>query len=129
MAAPRLRPSSDPRGTGVPRADSPSCELKVKAVPGSRREEIVGWLGGRLKVKVAAPPEEGRANRALCDLLARTLGVPSRALSVVSGHSSPAKVVRIEGLREANVRERLGRADPEVREASGEDGPGSDAGD
>lgn len=85
--------------------------LLVKVVPGSRREEIVGWLGDRLKVKVAAPPEDGRANEALCRLIAQTLGVGVRSAQVVSGHSRPEKTVRIEGVSAALVVSRLGSAD------------------
>jgi uncharacterized protein (TIGR00251 family) len=83
--------------------------LPVKVVPGSRREEIVGWLGDRLKVKVAAPPEDGRANEALCRLIASSLGV--RGVEVVSGHSRAEKVVRITGVTAAALASRLGSAD------------------
>ena len=78
---------------------------------GSRREEIVGWLGERLKVKVAAPPEDGRANEAVCRLIATALGVGVRAVSVVSGHSRPEKTLRIEGVAPGALASRLGVAD------------------
>lgn len=101
--------SGNVRGTPEP---APSHVLvQIKVVPGSRREEIVGWLGDRLKVKVAAPPEDGRANEALCRLIAETLGIGVRAVAVVSGHSRPEKTVRIEGVPQALVTSRLGSAD------------------
>lgn len=85
--------------------------LPVKVVPGSRREEIVGWLGERLKVKVAAPPEDGRANEAVCRLIAKKLGVGGREVAVVSGHARPEKTLRIEGVAPEALASRLGLAD------------------
>ena len=84
-----------------------SCTLAVKAVPNAPRNEIAGWLGEALKVKVHAPPVEGRANEALCEFLADTLGLPRRAVSIVRGETSRQKVVRIEGITLADVRTRL----------------------
>jgi uncharacterized protein (TIGR00251 family) len=63
-------------------------------VPGASRSEIVGSLGSRLKVRVAAPPEGGRANRAVVDLLRAWLGV--REVVIVAGQGGPEKTVRIE---------------------------------
>ncbi|MGI9178416.1 MAG: DUF167 domain-containing protein, partial [Pirellulales bacterium] len=55
------------RNRRVPMADDPqpSARLRVKIVPGSSRNEIVGWLGDALKIKVTAPPEKGKANDAV----------------------------------------------------------------
>lgn len=74
------------------------CRLKVKAVPGASRSEIVGRLGEALKVRVAAPPEGGKANREILALLAERLGSPAADVILVSGGSSPAKVVELRGL-------------------------------
>jgi len=65
-------------------------------VPGASRSEIVGVLGDRLKVRVAAPAEGGKANRAVVDLLRKWLG--ARDLEVVAGVSSRDKTVRVFGL-------------------------------
>ncbi|MCB9836019.1 MAG: DUF167 domain-containing protein [Phycisphaera sp.] len=70
--------------------------MRVKAVPGAKREQIAGVLGDRLKIKVSAPPEGGKANAAICALIAKTLGVKAGAVSVVSGMTNPEKVVRVE---------------------------------
>jgi len=51
--------------------------IAVKAVPGAARDEIAGLLGERLKVRVAAPPEDGKANEAICRVLAAALGLRS----------------------------------------------------
>ena len=75
-----------------------SCRLKVKAVPGASRSEIVGRLGEALKVRVAAPPEGGKANREILELLAEKLGLPATGVSLVSGAASPAKVVALRGV-------------------------------
>jgi uncharacterized protein (TIGR00251 family) len=72
--------------------------LNVKVVPGSSRDQIVGWLGDALKIKVMAPPEEGRANEAVVDLLSLKLGISTDDIEVVSGYSSPSKVIAITGM-------------------------------
>ncbi len=81
--------------------------LAVKAVPGAKRDQVAGVLGTRLKVRVVAPPEDGRANRAICELLARELGCKSRDVEVVQGHSNPEKTVRIAGVAASVVLERF----------------------
>ena len=69
--------------------------LNIKVVPGASRDQIVGWLGDALKIKVTAPPENGKANEAVVTLLAKTLGVRRDTIEIVSGHGSPAKTVNI----------------------------------
>ena len=69
--------------------------LNIKVVPGASRDQIVGWLGDALKIKVTAPPENGKANEAVVTLLAETLGVRRDTIEIVSGHGSPAKTVEI----------------------------------
>jgi len=71
-------------------------ELDVKVVPGASRSEIVGPLGNRLKVRVAAPAQGGKANRALVELLREWLG--TRDVEIVAGRSSAEKTVRVSGL-------------------------------
>lgn len=75
-------------------------EIRVKAVPGSSRSRIAGVLGDRLKVQVAAPPEDGKANRAVAQVLADWLDLPASAVELVSGASQPAKVFRIPAREE-----------------------------
>jgi len=81
--------------------------VAVKAVPGSSRDEVVGVLGDRLKVRVSAPPEGGKANKAICAAIAEALGVKARDVEVVAGHTSPEKTVRINGATMNAVREAL----------------------
>lgn len=86
---------------------SRGTRLSVKVVPGSSRDEIDGWLAGSLKLRVAAPPEKGRANAAVEKLLARALGVTKKSVRVVVGLTSARKVVEIDGLSQEDVRQRL----------------------
>lgn len=69
--------------------------LNIKAVPGAKRNEIAGRLGARLKVRVSQPPEDGKANRAICQLVARELGVKAARVSVQSGLTIAEKTLRI----------------------------------
>lgn len=85
-----------------------SCTLAVKAIPNAPRNEIAGWLGEALKIKIHAPPVEGKANDALCEFLAGALRLPRRAVSVARGDTSRQKVIRIDGLDLAAVKARLG---------------------
>lgn len=82
--------------------------LRIKAVPGSSRDEIAGALGDRLKVRISAPAEGGKANKAIRSLLARTLGVRQRDVRIESGETSAEKTVRVVGVGEAEVRGMLG---------------------
>lgn len=82
--------------------------ISVKVVPGASQSGLAGWLGGALKVRVAAPPEKGKANDAVVKLLADALAVPKQQVRVVSGATSPQKVVEIDGLSEVEVQARLG---------------------
>jgi uncharacterized protein (TIGR00251 family) len=86
--------------------------LSLKVVPGSSRDEIVGWLGDSLKVKVKAPPEKGRANEAVVALLAERLGTDASSIAVVSGHSSPAKVLEVDGMDDEAIRVAFPREKP-----------------
>lgn len=74
------------------------CRIEIKAVPSAPRSEIVGWLGEALKVKVQAAPEEGKANAALCSLMAASLGVSRRSVRIDLGATSRKKLLLIDGL-------------------------------
>jgi hypothetical protein len=71
--------------------------VRVKVIPRSAKTEIAGEMAdGTLKVKIAAPPEKGKANDALCIFLARHYGVARDGVTIVSGHSAALKLVRVE---------------------------------
>ncbi len=82
--------------------------LRVKVVPGSRGDSIAGMLGERLKIRVAAPAEDGRANTAVCALLAAALGAPARSVKIAQGFAHPEKTVRIAGMSAADAASKLG---------------------
>lgn len=82
-------------------------KLPVKVVPGSSRNQISGWLGEALKVRVSAAAERGKANAAVKELLAHTLGISTDQLRIVKGNTSPRKLIEITGLSEPEVRSRL----------------------
>jgi uncharacterized protein (TIGR00251 family) len=83
------------------------CTLELKIIPNAPRNEIVGWLGAALKIKVHAPALEGRANAELLDFLAEKIGVSRRDIGLLRGGKSRQKVVRISGLDAAAVEARL----------------------
>ena len=85
----------------------PACILPLKVIPNAPRDEVAGWLGDALKVKIHAPALEGRANDALVEFLARRLALPRRAVALVRGDRSHHKVVQIAGLTLEEVRQRL----------------------
>ncbi len=72
--------------------------VKIHVVPGARQTALAGLHGDRLKVKVAAVPEKGRANEELLAFLARLLKVPQKAVHLASGATSRAKVVAVHDL-------------------------------
>jgi len=78
--------------------------LAVRVIPRASRSEISGLRDGRLVVRVTAAPVDGAANEAVIALLARTLGVARRALTVVTGETHREKIVVIAGVTEADAR-------------------------
>jgi hypothetical protein len=94
----------------TPVAKERPVSISVKAVPRAARDEIVGWLDGALKIRVVAPPQDGRANAALEALLAATLHLRKSAVRVVGGHGSARKRVEIDGIERAELERRLAAA-------------------
>jgi len=87
---------------------APSTRVRLRVSPGSRKTELAGRHGDGWKVRVSAPPEDGRANEAVLDLLAERVGLPRRALSIISGHKARDKVVEMSGIDRAETERRLG---------------------
>jgi uncharacterized protein (TIGR00251 family) len=84
-----------------------STVLVVRVTPRAGRDEIAGWQGDELRVRLRAPPVDGRANEALVRLLALSLGVPPSSIELVTGATARIKRLRVEGLSEAELRRRL----------------------
>ena len=90
----------------------PTARLNVRVQPGASRSEVVGWQGDTLRVRVQAPPLEGRANAAVIELLSSALDVPRRRLRLERGEASREKVIAVDGLDEVEMRRRLERPPP-----------------
>ena len=84
-----------------------SVLLTVKVVPASSITRIAGMLENILKVKVAAPPEKGKANKALVVFFAKLLDVRKKDVAIVSGTSSTIKQLQIDGVTLKNVRDKI----------------------
>jgi uncharacterized protein len=85
--------------------------VRVRVTPRASRDEILGWREGSvLGVRVAAPPVEGEANRAVAALIARALRLPRSAVTVVRGERGRDKLVQVSGLTLPDVQARLAAA-------------------
>ena len=91
-------------------ADGADTLLDVLVVPGASRASVVGPHGDALRVRVAAPPERGRANDAVTELLAAALGIRPADVRVERGHAARRKTLRIAGLAPETVRARIAAA-------------------
>ena len=89
------------------REDEHGVTFVAKIVPGSSKTAVVGVLDGMIKVKVAAPPEKGKANQCLIAFLAKQLGVKKNAIRIVTGQTNPVKHVQIAGVSAEMLRTRL----------------------
>lgn len=84
-----------------------SCTLKVRVQPKASRNQVDGFEDGTLRLRVTAPPAEGKANTRVIALMAKALGVSKSRLEIVRGHGSRDKVVSIDTLTEQEVRRRI----------------------
>ncbi len=82
--------------------------LHVRVQPRARRNEVLGWHGRALRVRVTASPEAGEANRAVTELLAEVLDVPRSSVELVRGGASRDKLFRVRHLSLDALRARLG---------------------
>jgi len=81
--------------------------IRLRIVPNAKRNQVAGEHGGAVRIKIAAPAVEGKANAALIGFLAEKLGLHTRAISLISGEKSRDKVVEIDGLDGLEARRRL----------------------
>ena len=87
-----------------------ATRLALRVSPGARNSAVVGRHGEAWKVRVAAAPEGGRANAAVIALLAATLQVPARTISIVSGHGGRDKLVELADIGLDETERRLAAA-------------------
>jgi len=83
------------------------AEVEVRLRPRGHRDELIRFEDGVLHARVSAPPVDGKANRALCKLVAKRVGVAPSRVSVVRGEKSRRKLLRIEGVDPAAARSAL----------------------
>ena len=88
--------------------DGPAVLIAVRVAPRAGRTAIAGERAGRLLIRTTAPPVDGRANEAVCRLLAKTLGVAGGRVSLTRGTQARDKLVRVEGVTIAEAAQRLG---------------------
>lgn len=86
------------------------ARVAITVSPGAARTELVGRHGDGWRARVAAPPERGRANRALVELIAELAGVSRDRVAVVAGSAARRKVVDVDGLDAGELDRRLVRA-------------------
>lgn len=89
------------------REGSDGVVLSLHIQPGAKKTEISGIHGDALKIRLAAPPVDGKANDALLAFLARTLGLPKSRVLLISGQTSRSKRVAVTGLSSAEIASRL----------------------
>jgi uncharacterized protein (TIGR00251 family) len=82
-------------------------DIAIRLQPRARRAEVVGERAGAIVVRVTAPPVDGKANAALCALVAKAAGVPASHVDVVRGQTARDKVVRVEGVTAEALRAAL----------------------
>jgi uncharacterized protein (TIGR00251 family) len=90
------------------KTDIPTARLSIFLIPRGGRDNIEGWVDGRLRVRVAAPPVDGRANEALIRLIARTLGLAPSKVAIIAGAQSRSKQLDVEGLSLKDIEQLLG---------------------
>ncbi|RKX34451.1 MAG: hypothetical protein DRP71_06955 [Verrucomicrobia bacterium] len=84
-----------------------TCRLTIKAAPGSRVDSVDGMLGDAIKIRLRAPAVDGKANKALLDLLAQRLDLHPRDIRLVTGQTARLKIIEIAGRTEDEARQQL----------------------
>ena len=82
--------------------------VKVRVQPKASRNQIVSLVGDTLRVRVTAPPEDGKANQAVIALLAASLNVAKSSVRILRGHSSRDKLISVDALSREEIQRRLG---------------------
>jgi len=85
------------------------ARITVRITPGAREDAVVGWQDDTLHVRVRASAERGKANDAVCRLVAKALGLPGSSVSIAHGATARGKSLLIEGIADEEARRKLGR--------------------
>ena len=95
-----------PKKPTVPQTET-GITYKVRVQPKASRNQVDGYSADRLRLRVTAPPQDGKANAAVISLLAETLGVPKSRLRIIRGHGSREKLVQVTSLTPEDVERAL----------------------
>ena len=82
-------------------------KLQIKVIPSSSKDCIVGWLEDTLKIKVKAPPDKGKANKAVIEVLEKTLSLPKGSVNIDSGLTSCLKIININVASDSVINKKL----------------------
>jgi len=85
------------------------ARIAVHVTPRSGRDELSGWVGDELALRVTVPPDGGRANAAVLELVGKALGVPKSRVRVLRGATSRHKLLEVSGMAQHEAEHRLGR--------------------
>jgi uncharacterized protein (TIGR00251 family) len=89
-------------------ADGPSATVSIRVVPRSSKEGVAGFEGGVVRIRLNAPPVEGKANEALFRFLAEAVGVPRSRITLIAGGRGRSKIVRVAGVTREALMDALG---------------------
>jgi uncharacterized protein (TIGR00251 family) len=84
-----------------------SARIRIRVTPRASRDGLDGWQDGVLRIRVTAPPVEGKANASVARLLAKALGVPTSAIGIMSGAGARDKLVEVAGIEQDEALRRL----------------------
>jgi uncharacterized protein (TIGR00251 family) len=82
-------------------------KLSIKVQPNAGKNQIVGLTNEVWRIKIAAPPDKGKANKELIEFLSSVLGLEKNRLDIIKGHTSHNKIVAVDGLTRAEINARL----------------------
>jgi len=83
------------------------AKISLRVYPNATKNEVIGFADGVLRVKIAAPPVKGKANRELLAFLGQLLGIGKGALTIVKGHTNRNKIIAIDDLSQEELLKRL----------------------
>jgi uncharacterized protein (TIGR00251 family) len=104
-----------PQRDQILRVIDDGVELSVSVVPRSSRCEIAGIHNNALRIKLTSPPVDNEANVQCCDFIAKQLGIAKRQVSIIRGTTARSKTIRIEGVTEREVWEKMLPQNRDVR--------------
>ena len=88
-----------------------AVELKVRVIPNAKKDEVGGFRGGELVLRLNAPAIEGKANRAAVEFVSRFLGVSRAGVRLLRGERSRHKIFQIVGLNSSDLERKLAEID------------------